>query len=100
MYGPLLDQRVVTQRAHGFHGGCVGHAHLCGHIGHAVYVPVPHYILYVYVVAHQRFLVVVDVYDTHQAVALQPEVVQECGVLTKGIVAVVRKIGRRLIVAE
>ena len=73
--GALLAQCSVADGLEFFHRSPVLHAHLCSHVGHSVYRAIPHDVLYVYVVAYQRFLVFVQVYHAHQAVALLTEIV-------------------------
>ena len=95
-----LGLGFVTDDLQLLHGSRVGHAHLGSHVGHAVHRAIPHDILDVDVVAHQDFLIVVDVNHTHQTVALLTEVVQERRILAEGIVSVIGIITRRLVVAK
>ena len=73
--GALLAQCGVADSLELFHRSPVFHAHLSSHVGHGVYRAIPHDVLYVNVVAYQRFLVFVQVYHAHQAVALLTEII-------------------------
>ena len=88
------------ERGESLHRGRLRDAYLSGEVGYAGHEAHPNDVLDVDVVAEEPFLVVVDVDDTHQPVAVLAEIIEEGRVLTHGSVGIGRIVGRCLVVAE
>ncbi len=80
-------------------GSRVGYAYLRGHICYTVYTAVPDDVVYVDIVAEQILLVIVDIDDADESVALQAKVVEECAVLTE-VVDIAGVVGGAIVVAR
>ena len=81
------------------HRQSLGHATFGCHIGHAVHRTEPNDILDVYIVAHKVLLVVIHIDNASQALAMQPEEIEERTVLTE-TVDIAGIVGRRVVIAH
>ena len=88
MDGPVCCDTVAAQLTETGEGGGAGDAYLGGEVSDGGRKAHPDDVLYVDVIAQKPLLVVVDVDDARQTVAVLTEVVQERGVLTHRGIAV------------
>ena len=100
MDGAVLVLGLVADHLKLFHGSGTMDAHLSSQVAHTVNTAIPHDILNVDVIANQHLSAFVNVDNAHQSISPLPEIVQERGILTEGIIPVVGIVAWRLIVTE
>ena len=86
--GAPCGTRLAAKLAQGRHRSRLRNAHAGGHLSHAVNRTIPNDVLYVDVVAIEHLAIAVNINHSHKPRLLQPEVVEERGVLTEGVVGI------------